>query len=43
MRILQKNRRGIAICDKCNKEIEFGEDYFWETDTGEIICENCNT
>ena len=38
---IQTNRGGLTECDKCGTEIEYKEDYFWNTTTGEIICENC--
>jgi hypothetical protein len=38
---LQKNRGGYTECDKCNKEIKYYEDYYWNTDTGEVMHENC--
>jgi len=41
MKVLQKNRGGETICDKCGKDIEYYDDYFVETDTGEIFCEKC--
>jgi hypothetical protein len=37
----QKNRGGYTECNKCHKEIEYGEEYFWETNTGKIYHEKC--
>lgn len=38
---LQKNRGGHIECNRCNKEIEYYDEYYWNTETGEIICEKC--
>lgn len=38
---IRKNRGHDIACSKCKKDIEYRDDYYWDTETGEILCVKC--